>query len=632
MKVPKFHEYRPWRAFDVESSGSLPEYALQPWSEKGFLRSFAQAWFNEKHKPVSRSTHPRATRSEIHGALTAVLGKGKAVVGWNVAFDAAWCIALGLREEVMQTTWLDGMLLWKHLTRFPESDINRSKRKKYGLKDAVAEFLPQYAGYGDGVEFHGGLTDEEWQELLRYNRLDATFTLMLSEMFWNKLRKEPQRLKNALLEMRAISEVADHYVTGLFVDVPYAQHLRKDVTAEHTALLATLSELGLDETVMSSPKQLSEVLYNEWGLPVLVRTPKGAPSTDKNALDQLSRIDDRVADMAHFRELGNLRTKFVDKILESCEYNEAPVTHPTANLGGTYTGRATFSSFIGKNKDKRQTGFAIHQMSSKSQYRRQIVPPRKFTLVEFDAAGQEYRWMAVASGDETMLALCEPGEDPHAYMTAEIMPQWEYRDIQREAKLSEAAAKDRKCGKVSNLSCQYRIGKPKFQTTARVQYGLVLSEAEAAHYHDTYHATYRGVKDYWRRQIREAKIEGRVVTFAGRVCTIECDWSDRRNVWMYESASINFPIQGTGADQKFLAIAALKTHCRKYNARFYFELHDGIYYIVPTRYAEKFAEQGQRILNDLPYFKMWGFEPPIPLPWDVKMSDQSWGDMKEVEF
>lgn len=181
-------------------------------------------------------------------------------------------------------------------------------------------------------------------------------------------------------------------------------------------------------------------------------------------------------------------------------------------------------------------------------------------------------------------------------------------------------------------NCQYRIGKPKFQTTARVQYGLVLTEAEASHYHDTYHRTYPGVKKYWRRQIRLAKIDGRVQTFAGRTLDMNTDWTDQSRVWMYESAAINFPIQGTGADQKFLAIAALKAHCRKYNARFYFELHDGIYYIVPTHCAMKFAEQGQKILNNLPYGKAWGYEPPIPLPWDVKMSDKSWGDMEEVEF
>jgi DNA polymerase I-like protein with 3'-5' exonuclease and polymerase domains len=614
--IKPFH-HRPWRAWDVETTGKEPEYALQPWSKYGRVRSFAEAWFNDTQQVCRKVTRPHADLDELRLKLATVLGTGKYVVGWNVAFDAAWAINLGLREHVMRTKWLDGMLLWKHLERFPESDINRSARKKYGLKDAVAQFYPQYAGYAEGVEFHGDLTDEQWAHLLKYNQLDAVFTLKLAERFYNQLRKEPQTLRNAMVEAEAIPEVADHYVRGLYVDREYCEDLHYKVTAEREALNKQLIEHGLTPTVLASPKQLQAVLYEQWELPVVKTTDKGQPSTDKDALDQLAAMDDRIALIAEQRELGNLRTKFVDKILASISYNSDSRTHPTANLGGTYTGRMTFSSFIGKTeKDKRQTGFAIHQMSSQPRYRKQIIPPPGYSLVELDAAGQEYRWMAIASGDQTMLELCLPGEDPHASMGADVSPDWEYRELQAAAKTGDPKAyKDRKCGKVCNLSCQYRIGKPKFRTTARVQYGVNLSVGEAAHFHNQYHRKYRGVKQYWKRAIHEAKIEGRATTFAGRHVQLKDHWFDPNKGWMLESAAINFPIQGTGADQKFLAIAHLRELCVRVGAYFYFELHDGIYYIVPTRKAMAFGVKAREILTNMDYEKHWGFQPPIPLPW-----------------
>jgi DNA polymerase I-like protein with 3'-5' exonuclease and polymerase domains len=96
-----------------------------------------------------------------------------------------------------------------------------------------------------------------------------------------------------------------------------------------------------------------------------------------------------------------------------------------------------------------------------------------------------------------------------------------------------------------------------------------------------------------------------------------------------ESTAINFPIQGIASDQKYLALAALKPLLTKYGGRFYFELHDGIFCVFSNKVIEKAALEGQQILNNLPYRKVWGFHPPIPLPWDA-MIGPNWGDLKEV--
>lgn len=619
-----------WRCFDVESTGEEPQYALQPWSPKGRLTCHGTARLIGG-KISSSTTDARASQDVIAHTAGQVFRGDPVIVGWNVAFDAAWLIALGYREEVMRATWLDGMLLWKHHHRIPESDLNRNARKKYGLKDAVREFLPKMANYEQDVTYHPQ-TDREWAKLLKYLHMDLRATFYLTKMFWQKLKREdPQMLRNALIEAKAIPEVADHYITGIHVDVDWADELDKRVASERDQLEHKLGALGAAPKVLASPSQLHKLLYEDWQLPVLKHTPKGAPSTDKEALHELSLLDDRAADIRKYRELGNLRTKFIGKIVESCDYNEVPVSHPTANIGGTYTGRLTFSSYVGRNKDKRQTGFAIHQMSSKRDYRKLITVPSGYTLIEWDAAGQEYRWMAIESQDDTMLSLCLPGEDPHAYMGSEVQPGWPYKELQAKAKTGDAdAGKVRKLGKVGNLSCQYRIGKKKFLSTARVQYDLPMDFDEASMIHDTYHRTYRGVRAYWNRAIKDAKINGYAETLAGRKVRLNVDWGDPDKGWMYESTAVNFPIQGVGADQKFLAIATLQPLWKKYNTRFYFELHDGLYAIAPTKHAMAVALKGREILNEMNYWKAWRFQPPIPLPWDVKIGP-TWGELEEQD-
>lgn len=292
------------------------------------------------------------------------------------------------------------------------------------------------------------------------------------------------------------------------------------------------------------------------------------------------------------------------------------------------TGRATFASKQGRNKGERQTGFAIHQMKNDPDYRRAIKAPPGFKMVEWDAAGQEYRWMAVESGDETMLSLCQPGEDPHGFMGASIGHE-PYEWMLLNKNTDPRAKQMRKMGKVGNLSCQFRIGYKKLYTQAHVQFGMPISMDEAQHIHATYHATYPGVKQYWKRKIAEARRKGYAETLAGRRVQLASGWNDRNLGWKLESTAVNFPIQGVGADQKYLAIMVLQNYLRQCGGYFYFELHDGLYAILPEHNAMKAGKRIQKALSNLPYQQAWGFTPPIPLPFDMKIGD-NWGDLKEV--
>lgn len=431
-----------------------------------------------------------------------------------------------------------------------------------------------------------------------------------------------------------------------------------------------------------------------------------------------------------------------------------------------------------------QIGIALHQMKRGKEYRRLIRVPQDFSvwtqpdtlvyapdvpegydLMEFDFAGQEFRWMAVASKDETMLSLCAPGEDAHSYMGAQIAGI-DYRELVRRVQADEEEANfQRKLGKFcvaegelvltdqglvpiekvsldmrvwdgvewvnhtgcevqgiqevincggvwltadhvcftnkgtckyiraprrelqlmvtgidqtpiesrlgafsgplrrikhtkvcqtyditnagprhrytvsnylvsnSNLSFQYRVGSKTALMKARTDYEMDLDETFIKQILATYKAAFKGVAGsagtlgYWQTAVYRAKMQGYAETFAGRRVQLTGTWSGREQ-WPMESTAINYPIQGTGADQKYLGLAVLRNLLPKFNAYFYMELHDGLFIIVPRDRSRKAGEVIQHNLSNLPYKSAWGVDLPIKFPVDAKISSESWGDLK----
>jgi len=274
-------------------------------------------------------------------------------------------------------------------------------------------------------------------------------------------------------------------------------------------------------------------------------------------------------------------------------------------------------------------GWAIQQEKNDSKFRRVLIAPPGYDMLEFDAAGQEFRWMAIQSGDATMLKLCLPGEDPHSYMGSSIY-SCDYRELIQLNKAGDKDAKHkRKLGKLANLSLQYRTSAPRLLVKARVDYDLDMKLQEAQFIHGTYPQVYRGVPKYWQRQPEKCRRLGYAETLGGSRVQLNGDWQGSLK-WALESTSINYPVQGTGGDQKYLAISVLKDYMVGVGGRMVLDLHDGLYWFVPKDKSMKALHDCKWLLDNLPYKKAWNFDPPIPLPWDAKIGP-SWGLLEEVK-
>lgn len=628
-------------AFDVETTGDGEWYGLQPWrviTGDARITSFATAEFDASGSVVvpdvaceskARIRAGGLLNPTTEGArkfLTSCHERKRTIVGWNTTFDAAWLIAMGLREEVYANHWLDGMLLWKHLTNAPEST---RLIKSYGLKSAVARYYPQEAGYEAGVDFDA-MDRASVQKRLRYNIQDACFTLRLTDLFLSNLSELPRRA--VLLEAACIPMVAEATVSGICASGERAAALGEKLreVVRIAFVKVKITDGSVTPEILSSPKQLSELLFGKWGLTPIKTTATGAPSVDKEVLDTLAAFDPRAAILREYREAVNNLKKFSDNTLASLAYNGDGRVRPAPRIFSTYTGRMTYSSKMGTGSKEAPVGIALHQWKRGAEYRAQITVPRGYELLEFDFSGQEFRWMAVESRDQTMLKLCEPGEDAHSYMGAAIA-QCNYRHLmQAVAEGDPVADGRRKLGKLGNLSLQYRTSRQRLQIVAKVQYGLPLTDEESEEIWRTYRRQYQNVPLYWKRQEYLAKRTGVIQNLAGRMVNLmQAPWPDHLT-WPLSSTAINFPIQSIGADQKYLALAVLRNTLSAYDAYFYFELHDGLFIIAPRAKAEKAAHDLKAVLSDLPYKKAWGIDLPIKFPVDAKRGP-SWGELKGVK-
>ena len=624
-----------YASFDFETSGVLPEYALQPWrvaQQKAWPTSLVWLWRDGGAVDYDGDLHP--TRKLIRRFLERALDERRILVGWNTVFDVSWLYALVPEEHwklIDQCRFLDAMLLWRHLDIEPEYDESGRTKRSYSLKAAVPEFFPQYGGYESGINYHG--TDPaELKKLHEYNVLDCAFTLRLAKKFWTALKPRQQTV--AIVEARSIQMMAKANLHGMIIDPLEVSQLSAHLQRTASAKLESLAPHGVTEEVIRSPTKLSKLMFDIWGLPVLKeneskKTGKVSRSTDKETLYELAFIDPRAKELRDYREALNCDTKFAQAPITSAAYNEDGRAHPLVKIFGTYSGRMTYSSKQGRNKDERQIGFALHQEKREKIFRRIVKPPKGYTLVEFDAAGQEFKLMAIASKDPVMLQLCLPGEDPHSYMGAKI-GHLDYQWMMANKETDKKAGNFRKSGKVGNLSLQYRTSYKRLMVTARVDYNIPMTIDEAKIIHRTYRLTYKRVPAYWDEQIQRTKALGYVETFAGRRVKVAGDWSGPM-AWSMGSTAINYRIQGTGADQKYLALMLLVEYMDEHGIIFGWDLHDGLYFYVPDEEVYDFVHYAKDILDNLPYEAVWQFKMPVPLTWDCKVGP-SWGDLKEYHF
>lgn len=613
---------------DIETKSTVPdhpEYALQPWrvlTGEAIITDVSVATIEGESKTIPYS-------SGAMDELLADLDRRKASLVWfNGIFDLSFLHAAG--HDLHRFNHIDAAHVWKWSKNSQRTELGTfswslAAAAEYWLSDLT--WCKQFVAMKKrGNDIVAGENAAYWTERAA---LDAFATVLVFDRAFATLNAKQQR--SAIIEGACLWANAKSYVRGVNVNVPKCKAMSAGITEEMASIEGQLGLLNPGQVqwapskILRSPKQKAELIYETWGFKCKSFTDKGNPSTDKAALTYLADDDDRFIELLRWSELNTQFTKFINTPQSAAEYLGSNYLHPIPKLFSTYTGRMTYQSKLQK---KYKVGCALHQWPRPKDLRRLVMPPPGKKLVEFDASGQENRIMSIMSQDPTMLSVFIEGKDIHSFTGADLAGISYEKFIELKKAGNEAivgGGGKRYQGKFNNLSNQYRIGVKKQRIQARVQYGMNVDFWTVKDWQTAWHKLYPGVKEYWKSAIRKAKELGYAETLGGRRFYLT-HWSGDYK-WGTESSAINFPIQGTGADMKELAVAVLTRKAPDFE--YAFDLHDALFGYVDADMPDSRLLEMRAILNKLPYEEVWGVKLPIELPWDCQVGP-NWGEMREL--
>lgn len=368
-----------------------------------------------------------------------------------------------------------------------------------------------------------------------YASEDADITLRLYNQFVERLNQVPS-LQSIYQElelpvMQILREMENHGAL-LDVDILNAQSVTLGVRLEQ--LESEAQALVGRPFNLASPKQLQEILFDELQLPVLKKTPKGAPSTNEEVLQELALDYPLPKLLIEHRSLSKLKGTYTDRLPGDCDPADGRV-HTSFHQAVTSTGRLSSS-------DPNLQNIPIRTEEGR-RIRKAFIAPNGWSVMAADYSQIELRIMAHLSGDKSLVDAFARGDDIHRATAAEVF------DLEPMFVTDE----QRRRAKAINFGLIY--GMSAFGLARQ----LGIERAEAAAYIDRYFERYPGVRHYMDSTRAMAHEKGYVETVFGRRLTLPDIHARQVPVRQAaERAAINAPMQGTAAD--IIKRAMLRVH------------------------------------------------------------------------
>ncbi len=310
---------------------------------------------------------------------------------------------------------------------------------------------------------------------------------------------------------------------------------------------------------LSSPKQIGDILFTQKGLPVIRKTPGGAPSTDEDTLEQLALDHPIARAILDYRGMAKLKSTYTDK-LPLMVHPKTGRVHTSYSQATAVTGRLSSSDPNLQNIPART--------AEGRRIREAFIAPPGHVLVSADYSQIELRIMAHLSDDPGLLNAFANDLDIHTATAAEVFG----------ASLNEVTSDQRRMAKVINFGLIY--GMSAFGLAGQ----LNLDRSAAQAYIDRYFARYPGVADYMQRTRETARKQGYVETVFGRRLYLpEINAKNPQRRQGAERAAINAPMQGTAADLIKLAMIAVQGWLdhEKLGSQLLLQVHDELILEVP---------------------------------------------------
>ena len=363
------------------------------------------------------------------------------------------------------------------------------------------------------------------EQAAEYAAEDADVTMKLQQVLWEKLSQEPTLEKLFKeMELPLLGVLSRMERRGVLIDSDALFLQSNEIANRLSELEEQAYVLAGQPFNLASTKQLQEILFDKLGLPVIQKTPKGAPSTNEEVLEELAFSHELPKVLVEHRGLSKLKSTYTDKLPQMVNPQTGRV-HTSYHQAVTATGRLSSS-------DPNLQNIPIRNEEGR-RIRQAFIAREGFTVVAADYSQIELRIMAHLSQDQGLINAFTQGKDIHRSTAAEIFG----------VALDEVTSEQRRNAKAINFGLIY--GMSAFGLSRQ----LGIGRADAQSYMDLYFKRYPGVQTFMHDIREKAKAQGYVETLFGRRLYLpDINSSNGMRRKAAERVAINAPMQGTAAD------------------------------------------------------------------------------------
>ncbi len=422
----------------------------------------------------------------------------------------------------------------------------------------------------------------------------AKFIYETKKFFQTKIQEENVEYLYNEIELPLATVLADMEFTGVKVDANVLRNIGEDIKIKLELLTKDIYNNAGCEFNISSPSQLSEVLFEKLNLPHKKKTASGYST----AIDVLKKLKDKhpiIGQIIEYRKLAKIYGTYVEGLINTIHDDKIHTIY-TQNL--TRTGRL---SSVEPN---------LQNIPVRDDYgrliRKAFIPNYDYIL-SADYSQIELRVLAHMADVHALKEAFQNKIDIHSKTASDIF----------KVPLELVTSQMRRVAKAVNFGIIYGI------SSFGLAENIGIRPAEAKNFIDTYLETYPGIKEYMDNSINKAKKQGYVTTLFNRKRNIP---ELKNTVYTIrqsgERIALNTPIQGTAADIIKLAMVKVYKALKENNlkTKMIIQVHDELIFDVPKEELEKVKQIVTQIMDNVTKLS-------VPLDIDINMG-QNWAEAK----
>lgn len=417
----------------------------------------------------------------------------------------------------------------------------------------------------------------ELEQASVYAAEDADVTLRLHNVLMARLNAD-ENLKTIFeqYEMPLVPVLSRMERHGVLIDSNMLTEQSKQIGVRLDELQKLAFELADEEFNLSSPKQLQVILFEKMALPVIKKTPSGAPSTNEEVLQELALDYPLPKCILEHRSLAKLKSTYTDKLPKMVKPQTGRV-HTSYHQAVTATGRLS-------SADPNLQNIPVRNEEGR-RIRQAFIAPEGKSILAVDYSQIELRIMAHLSKDAALIDAFRHGKDIHSETAAEVMG----------VEISDVTSEMRRRAKAINFGLIY--GMSAFGLAKQ----LGISRTQAKEYMERYFTRYPGVLQYMESTRLLAIEQGYVETIFGRRLYMpEINSSNAMRRKGAERAAINAPMQGTAADiikRAMILVDSWIQQQPKGRVTLIMQVHDELVLEVETQFLHEVEAQVSKLME-----------------------------------